>query len=37
MTKRIIQAIKHTLKACNGTPIFMKCKEDTNIDKQDPG
>jgi len=29
MAKRIIQAIKHTLKVCKKTLIFMKWKEDT--------
>ena len=37
MAKRITEAIKHTLKACKKTPVFMKWKEDTNKDKQDTG
>jgi len=26
MAKRIIESIKHALKICKGTPIFMKWK-----------
>ena len=37
MAKRITEAIKHTLKVCKKTPIFLKWKEDTNKDKQDTG
>jgi len=37
MAKRIIEAIKDTLKVCKKTLIFMKWKEDTNKDKRDPG
>jgi len=37
MAKRIIEAIKHTLKVHKKTLIFMKWKKDTNKDKQDPG
>ena len=37
MAKRITKAIKHTFKVHDKTPIFLKWKEDTNKDKQDPG
>ena len=37
MAKRITKAIKHTFKVRDKTPIFLKWKEDTNKDKQDPG
>ena len=37
MAKRITKAIQHTFKVCDKTPIFLKLKEDTNKDKQDPG
>jgi len=37
MVKRIIEAIKHSLKVCTKALIFMKWKEDTNKDKRDPG
>jgi len=33
MAKRIIEAIKHTLKVCKRTLIFMKWKEDTKTSK----
>jgi len=37
MAKRIVEAIKNTLKVCKKTPIIMKWKEDTNKDNQGPG
>ena len=36
MAKRIVEAIKHTLKAYNKTPIIMKLKEDINKDNHGP-
>ena len=37
MAKKIVEAIKHTLRACKKTPISMKWKEDPSKDNQGPG
>jgi hypothetical protein len=37
MAKRIVEAIKHTLKVCKKIPFIMKWKEDPSKDNQGPG
>jgi len=37
MAEKLVEDIKCTLKVCKNTPIIMKCKEDTNKDKQGLG